>query len=74
MTSGTNYVIVPFMSSHHETLEQMYARHNRERQARWDKYQQDMNKIHEDYQRNIMTAMVVYAVLAIVGLVLALAG
>ena len=74
LTSGTNCVIVPFMSSHHETLEEMYARHNRERQVRWDKYQQDMNKIHEDHQRNLRTAMMVYAVLAIVGLVLALVG
>ena len=74
LTSRTNCVIVPFMSSHHETLEEMYARHKRERQARWDRYEQDMRRIHEDHQRNLRTAMVVYAVLAIVGLVLALVG
>lgn len=62
------------MSSHHETLEEMYARHNRERQARWDKYEQDMRRIHEEHQRNLRYAMVAYAVIAVAGLIMMLAG
>jgi len=43
-------------------------------QAIWDKYDEDMRRIHEDHQRSIKYAMVAYAVIAVAGLIMMLAG